>query len=89
MPLVPGIIGWAIGMASGPTALMASAYIELPMPMPHCATWPTASWPKLKPLLIGSISMMAKNRRTGAQELVVWLSTRPFSAARVIWMMVV
>ena len=59
------------------------------MPIPHLATCTTAICPTLNPLLTGSISMSAKNRRIGAQELVLLLSTRPVSAARWIWMMLV
>ena len=52
------------------------------------ATCMTAAWPELKPDGKGNIMARAKINRTGAQELVVLLSTRPVSAARWICMMV-
>ena len=52
------------------------------MPMPHMETCTTAAWPTLNPEASGNIMASANTRRTGAQDEVLWLSTRPVSAAR-------
>ena len=84
MVLVPGMMGWAITMLSGPIALTAMAYTLLAMPAPQSAVLTTTCWPVLKPLANGNIMIAATPMRTMNIQLMPRSNTRAVSAPR--WM---